>query len=60
MFLPVVGKDKRSPNTEIRFRLVHCTVLTKSVSPIGTKKLVKKCFATSAEPFMSGRYRFEY
>jgi len=42
MFLPIVGKDKPSPNSEIRFYLASCTVLTKSALPIRIKKLVKK------------------
>jgi len=42
MFLPIVWKDKPSPNSEIRFHLVCCTVLTKSALPIRIKKLVKK------------------
>ena len=42
MFLLMVGKDKPSPNSEIRFHLVCCTVLTKSALPIRIKKLVKK------------------
>ena len=42
MFLPIVGKDKPSPNSEIRFHLGCCTVFTKSALPIRNKKLVKK------------------
>ena len=41
-FLPIVGKIKPSPNSEIRFHLVCCTVLTKSALPIRIKKPIKK------------------
>ena len=34
-------KDKPSPNSEIRFHLACCTVLTKSALPVRIKKLVK-------------------
>jgi hypothetical protein len=40
-FLPMEGKDKDSPKSEIRFHLFCCTVLSKSVFPIGNKNLVK-------------------